>query len=76
MANHRKACQWCGHTGDARDITNQGYHIECAKEASSFIMDQLHGGNSIVFREWYAKRYPGRLIPVRGRQRPGDQTGA
>jgi hypothetical protein len=59
-----------------RDVTIEGYHIDCAKEVADFVMDELHEGNGMVFTEWYRKRYPGRLIPVRGRQRPGDQTGA
>ena len=75
VANHRKPCKLCGHTADVRDVTNEGYHIDCAKEVADFVMDELHGGNGMVFREWYRKRYPGRLIPVRATGRQAGQTG-
>ena len=61
----KSVCPLCWKRPDKRDRTNNGYHIECAKQADEIILDQMHSGNGLVFRQWYASRYPGRPIPVR-----------
>lgn len=71
----RNNCQWCGHPPDPRDRTVKGYHIDCAKAAAEFIMDELHSKRGIVYREAYARRWPGRPVPGVPIERPGPDPG-
>ena len=56
-------CPLCWKRADKRDRTNNGYHIECAKEAVDILTDLMHSKRGIVYTEWYRKRYPGRPVP-------------
>jgi hypothetical protein len=58
-----RICKLCWKRPDKRDRTINGYHIECAKQASSIINDLMHGKSGIVYEEWYRKRWPGRPVP-------------
>jgi hypothetical protein len=69
----RGLCPLCWKTPDKRDRTLNGYHIECAKEASAIITDMLHEKRGIAFEEWYRKRYPGRPVPVLPTPIPADR---